>query len=124
MKGTRAWLCASLIALAARSAPAATETEGPKVFAPAGSVSTTRPVGGDWQFVSDASPGAAGEPLLPEELHVSLETPGYSTDTGGGVAAEPGQPPGAVPLPAPLWSGLIGLGVAGVAAWRLRRRRI
>ena len=87
------------------------------------------PIQGDWSYTDLAQPltDAHVENLLAGRFYINIHSDLYPNgEIRGQLLAvdEPPQPPGnggVIPLPAPLLLGLVGLGAAGLGAWKRQR---
>jgi hypothetical protein len=83
------------------------------------------PIQGDWTYLDAAQPltDAHVENLLAGRFYVNIHTDAFPNGEIRGqlLPVEEPPPPGVIPLPAPIAIGLIGLGAAGLGAWKRNR---
>ena len=79
---------------------------------------------GDWRFDDAENPltNELAAALLAGELYINIHSANFpGGEIRGQLVVEGGGPPPVIPLPAPLALGLVGLGTAGLAAWKRGR---
>ena len=89
--------------------------------------SLTSPIDGDWRFDVAVQPltDDSAAALLAGRMYVNIHSDSFPNGEIRGqlvpVDAPPPPPPGVIPLPAPVYAGMLGLFLAGRSVWKQRR---